>query len=156
MRRDHLLCLKWKDKRDVLALSSAHKMTASDVLVRSKGGFITKSKPDVIINYNKNKTGVDRSDQIIAYYPFKKKQMKWWKKLFFHLFMTAIANAFVLYRESRLQQLRKKCHLYRFMISIGKALGEKGGEIAGAGDGAASSSLPSNRLTGKILFDAYM
>lgn len=156
MRRDHLLCLKWKDKRDVLALSSAHKMTASDVLVRSKGGFITKSKPDVIINYNKNKTGVDRSDQIIAYYPFKRKQMKWWKKLFFHLFMTAIANAFVLYRESRPQHLRKKCHLYRFMISIGKALGEKGGEIAGAGDGGASPSLPSNRLTGKMMFDAYM
>lgn len=147
MRRDHLLCLKWKDKRDVLALSTAHTMTTSDVLVRSKGGYTTKTKPDVIINYNKNKTGVDRSDQTIAYYPFKRKQMKWWKKLFFHLFMTSIANAFVLYRESRPQHLRKKCHLYRFMIAIGKSLSEKGGILAAGDDGA--TILPSNRLTGK-------
>lgn len=146
MRRDHLLCLKWKDKRDVLTLSSVHKNTSSEVTVRSKQGMVPIKKPDLIIDYNKNKTGVDRSDQIIAYYPFKRKQMKWWKKLFFHLFMMSTANAFILYRESRPQNLRKKCHLYDFIVSIGKALGEKGGQLAGE---APSPSTASNRLIGK-------
>ncbi|KAG8290945.1 hypothetical protein J6590_072455 [Homalodisca vitripennis] len=60
--------------------------------------------------------------------------------------MTAIANAFVLYRESRPQHLRKKCHLYSFIKAVGKSLGEKGGMLADAGD-SVSSSLISNRLT---------
>lgn len=71
--------------------------------------------------------------------------------------MTSIANAFVLYRESRPPHLKKKCHLYRFMISIGKSLCEKGGILAAADDGA--SSMPSNRLTGEntvFLFLLYM
>ena len=46
MRRDHLLCLKWKDTRDVLCLSTAHKMTTTNVEVRGKNGVKTKSKPD--------------------------------------------------------------------------------------------------------------
>jgi len=46
MRRDHLLCLKWKDTRDVLCLSTAHKMTTTSVEVRGKNGVKTKSKPD--------------------------------------------------------------------------------------------------------------
>lgn len=147
MRRNHLLCLKWKDKRDVLALSTAHKMTSSQVMVRSKEGMVQKSKPDAILDYNKNKTGVDRSDQIIAYYPFKTKQMKWWEKIFVHLFMTSISNSFILYRESRPQNERKKCHLYPFIISIGNSLGEKGGMLPVPGG---SSTGSSSRLTGKL------
>lgn len=144
MRRDHLLCLKWKDKRDVLSLSTVHKMGMSEVSVKARGGPVKKFKPDVIIDYNKNKTGVDRNDQIIAYYPFKRKQIKWWKKLFFHLFMMSLANSFILYKESRPQNQRKKCHLYPYLVSIGKALGERGGEAAQE----EASERPTNRLTG--------
>jgi hypothetical protein len=85
MRRDHLLCLKWKDTKDVLCLSTAHKMTRTNVEVRCKGGVKTKSKPHAILDYNLNKTGVDRNDQIISYYPMKSKQLKWWEKLFSHV-----------------------------------------------------------------------
>lgn len=127
MRRNHLLCLKWKDTRDVLFLSTCHKATSSDVMVRTKEGPKIKSKPDAILDYNIHKTGVDRSDQMIAYYPFGRKQLKWWKKLFFHMFLMAITNAFVLYRETRDVQMRKNCHLDQFMIELGDALVEKSG-----------------------------
>ena len=83
MRRDHLLCFKWKDTRDVLCLSTAHKMTTTNVEVQCKNAVKTKSKPDAILDYNLNKTGVDRADQIISYYLMKRKKLKWWKKLFF-------------------------------------------------------------------------
>lgn len=86
MRRHHLLCLKWKDKRDVLSLSTVHKMGMSEVSVKARGGPVKKFKPDVIIDYNKNKTGVDRNDQIIAYYPFKKKANKMVEKIIFSSF----------------------------------------------------------------------
>ena len=74
MRRDHLLCLKWKDTRDVLCLSTAHKMTTTNVEVQCKDAVKTKSKPDAILDYNLNKTGVDWNDQMISYYPIKRKQ----------------------------------------------------------------------------------
>lgn len=74
MRREHLPCLKWKDTRDVLCLSTAHKMTTTNVEVQCKDGVKTKSKPDAILDYNLNKTGVERNEQMISYYPLKRKQ----------------------------------------------------------------------------------
>ena len=91
LRRDHL-CSKWKDTRNVLCLSTAHKITTTKVEVQCKGGVKTKSKPDAILDHNLNKTGVDRNDQMISYYPMKRKQLKWWKKPFFHMFVMAIVK----------------------------------------------------------------
>lgn len=42
-------------------------------------------EPQCAISYNSNETGVDRADQMLAYYPFQRKTLKWWKKLFLHL-----------------------------------------------------------------------
>lgn len=98
-------------------------MTSSNVLGRGSEGVVYKSKPDLIIDYNKNKTGVDGNDQFISYYPFKRKQFKWWKKyIFFHLFMMSMTNAFILYRATRPQNFRKYCHMGKFIVAIGKAL----------------------------------
>jgi len=51
MRRDHLLCFKWKDTSDVLCLSTAHKITTPSVEAPCKDGVKTKSKPDAILDY---------------------------------------------------------------------------------------------------------
>lgn len=53
------------------------------MIVKARGGAIQKFKPVAIIDYNKNKTGVDHRDQLITYYPLKRKTLKWWKKMFF-------------------------------------------------------------------------
>ncbi|XP_047002868.1 piggyBac transposable element-derived protein 4-like [Schistocerca americana] len=75
--KPHMMVCKWKKTRDVAVLSSKHGATVYDVTVRAKGGHIKKFKPDAVLDYNINKTGVDRSDQLVAYYPYKKKSMKW-------------------------------------------------------------------------------
>lgn len=118
-------------------------MSMAKVSVKAKRGPVKKSKPDLIINYNATKTAVDRNGQIIGDYHFKKNKMKWWRKLFSHLFIMSIANSFLLFKESRPENLGKKCHLYSFLVSIEKALGEKGGTLAGEKTGI----RPSNRLT---------
>lgn len=56
----------------------------------------------------------------------------------------SLANSFILCKESRPQNQRKKCHLYPYLVSIGKALGERGGEAAHK----EASERPTNRLTG--------
>ena len=150
MRRDHLLCLKWKDTRDVLCLSIAHKMTTTNVEVQCKGGVKTKSKPDTILDYNLNKTGVDRNDQMISYYPMKRKQLKWWKKLFFHMFLMAIVNAYILYRETRNENQRNNCHLAFFLQKVGEGFAEKGTALA---QNDVSQAVPSNRFLGRHFAD---
>jgi len=67
-------------------------MTTANVEVRCRNRVKTKSKPDAILDYNLNKTGVDRNDQMISYYPMKRKLLKWWQKSFFRMFVMAVVK----------------------------------------------------------------
>ena len=59
-KRDHLLAIKWKDICDVFILTTGRE----DVFVEapSSRGAQQKIKPVAVLDYNKCKTGVDRSD----------------------------------------------------------------------------------------------
>jgi maltodextrin utilization protein YvdJ len=61
-----------------------------------------------IITY---KIGVDKSDQILLYYSFQRKSVKWWKKLFSHLFDLALVNAHILHQK----RCTKKFRLHKFI-----------------------------------------
>lgn len=126
LRNGPLLALKWRDTRDVYCLSTKHKATCSTVTVRSKGGNVDKTKPDIILDYNMNKTGVDHADQLHSYYPFHRKSMKWWKKLFFHIFTMSVVNAFILYKEKSY----KNVTLANFVRSLGNRFAMLGASVA--------------------------
>jgi len=55
------------------------------------------SKPDCILAYNDNMCGVDRSDQLTAYYPPLRKTLKWYKKVILHMLDLAVTNSYLLY-----------------------------------------------------------
>ena len=93
----HLTLCMWKDTRDVIILSTKHGASCSEVRVKCKGGSEIKVKPDAVLDYNVNKVGVDRNDQLVSYYPFKRKTLKWWKKMFFHMFMRSVVNSHIFY-----------------------------------------------------------
>ena len=138
-QRDHLLAIKWKDVRDVLLLTTAHE----DELVEapSSRGAHSKIKPAVVLDYNKNKTGVDRSDQMLSYYTFSRKTVKWWKKLFFHLLDLAVVNAHILYKKSS----KEKMSLEIFYEKVAEGLlASAGTEIQAVGQ----TSSPAGRLVG--------
>ena len=82
-RHGALLVLKWRDRRDVLVLSTKHTPAMQDVLVRVPGGCVVKSKLITVQEYNDYMSGVDKSDQLLQYYSMNRKTVKWWKKLFF-------------------------------------------------------------------------
>jgi hypothetical protein len=70
-QQDHLLAIKWKDICDVLFLTTDHE----DILVDtpSSRGAYHKIKPAAVLDYNKHKTGVDRSEQMLSHYSFERK-----------------------------------------------------------------------------------
>ncbi|UYV77718.1 PGBD5 [Cordylochernes scorpioides] len=118
MRRKHLLAIKWKDVRDVFMLSTVHEGKMMPVKPKTP----TREelfKPDAVIDYNKGKVGVDRSDQMMAYYSFSRKTLKWWKKIFFHLFSLCFVNGNIIYNKANPD---KKISLKDFYLAVGGEL----------------------------------
>ena len=54
----------------------------------------------MIHDYNQHMMGVDRLDQMMAYYNFERKSVKWWRKVFFWVLEAMVTNSYVLYREA--------------------------------------------------------
>jgi hypothetical protein len=77
-----------------------------------------KIRPTTVLDYNKYKTGVDRSDQMLSYYSFERKMIKWRKKLFFHLSDLAIVNAHILHTNTN----KKKLSLQIFYEKVAAGL----------------------------------
>lgn len=74
---DGITIMKWKDKRDVLVLSTKHSTKLCNIKKRGK----VLKKPAIIIDYNKGKGAVDLSDQMTSYCSPLRKTVKWYKKL---------------------------------------------------------------------------
>ena len=80
--------MKWKDKRDVLLLSTKHTDAMVEVPFRGE------------TNYNKGKSSIDISDQMASYNSALRKTIKWYRKVAIEvLFGTTMVNAYYLYKK---------------------------------------------------------
>lgn len=94
---DGITVLKWKDKRDVLMMSTKHTDTFCKIKLKGK----CVRKPKMVLEYNKCKASVDMSDQMTAYSTPLRKSVKWYKKLAIELILnTAVVNAMIMYKET--------------------------------------------------------
>lgn len=85
---------KWKDKRDVLFLSTKHGDDMIDVQIRDK----LVQKPKAIVDYNNSKAYIDLSDQMKAYNSSLRRGIKWYRKLAIEMiFGSTIVNAHIVY-----------------------------------------------------------
>lgn len=107
---------KRKDKRPVTYITSEfeHKM----VPVTNKRGQVAQ-KPEAIAKYNEFMSGVDRQDQLLAYYPCERKTLRWYLKVAIHTFQMLLINSFKLYNRYSGQP---KMSLYDYRLSVISAL----------------------------------
>ena len=129
-RKGQVLCLHWKDKRDVYMITTKHLPVMREAVTRTE----RKQKPVCNIDYSKLMNGVDQSDQMIAYMPMHRKTIKWWKKFAFHLITKAVVQAHCLFNVG---QGKKKMTLEAFMISLAHGLGDKSTTVVNQATGAA-------------------
>ena len=96
------LAVGWFDKRPVTLLSTISGAGTTEKRVRQRGPeqFRTIQKPDAIEQYNQNMGGVDKSDQLNSYFQIANRSLKWWKKVFFHLLVSACTNAYIIHKVS--------------------------------------------------------
>ena len=114
--------VQWHDKRIVSLLSTLHSDTPVPIERRSRhaeGGREVVEKPEAITEYNKYMGGVDRGDQLLSYYGFPHRTVKWWRRCFFFLFDAAIVNSYIMYCEKH--QGRRLSHEH-FRIELAKEL----------------------------------
>lgn len=87
--------MKWRDKRDVLVLTTKHTDQMEEVRIRGE----IKYKPKAILDYNKGKGSVDMSDQMSSYSTALRKTVKWYRKVAIEMVLgTALVNAHFLYK----------------------------------------------------------
>ncbi|XP_047344616.1 piggyBac transposable element-derived protein 4-like [Vespa velutina] len=91
--KSRITILKWKDKRDVMMLSTKH--SAEKTTVHKK--FYSCEKQKMVVEYNLGKSSVDLSDQIIAYNLPLRKTLKWNRKLTIKLLLNTCINKVALY-----------------------------------------------------------
>jgi hypothetical protein len=107
-------------------------------------GAHQNTKPSAVWDYNKYKIGVDKPDQMLPYYSFQRKSVKWWKKLFFHLFDITLVNAHILHQK----KCTKKFRLHKFIEKVAEGL------VSNVGREVTEQSWISsaNRLVGRDRF----
>ena len=83
---ESMVALKWADKRQVSMLATVHD---DSMMIKTRrrrhvqGGREEVRKPVMIKEYNKHMGGVDKSDQLLSYYGFTHRTVKWWRRRVF-------------------------------------------------------------------------
>jgi Transposase IS4 len=97
--RAGIVIQKWKDKRDVLILSTKHGGNLVSVGKKNKHKEEIV-KPAAVVFYNSVKQGIDISDQMSSYHSPIRKTVKWYHKVAEELlFGTTVVNAWILYND---------------------------------------------------------
>ena len=102
LQSGNMLAIGWYDKRAVCLLTNIH---ASSMVTKQRHGQPDFQKPTAIEAYNQKMGGVDLADQFNSYYALTKRSYKWWKKVFMHLLLTSVTNAYILHRSSEAELL---------------------------------------------------
>ncbi|XP_055918321.1 piggyBac transposable element-derived protein 4-like [Eupeodes corollae] len=85
MEDSGIVIAKWKDKRDVLMLSTKHGLEEVGTGKRNRDGQEIK-KLRMIVDYNHAKQGIDISDQMACYFTPLRKTIRWYHKIAFEFF----------------------------------------------------------------------
>lgn len=95
-QKGDITVMKWKDKRNVLVISTTHGPDMEDVTTKRR---TVVSKPTMVVAYNKSMSGIDRSDQMISYYSTPRKSLRWYVKVFFHVMDASLWNSMYIHSK---------------------------------------------------------
>lgn len=94
-----IVVAKWKDKRDVLVLSTKHNLDVVSTGKRNRNNDEIK-KLKMIMEYNVAKQGIDVSDQMACYFSPLRKTIRWYHKIAFEFLLSrSVVNALVIYKQ---------------------------------------------------------
>ncbi|XP_047112014.1 piggyBac transposable element-derived protein 4-like [Schistocerca piceifrons] len=131
--KGNVLPLRWKGKRDFWMISTRHTVTMQSART---GRAMEKLKRAAVVDYNKNKAGVDLFDQRLLYWALDHKTVKWWRKLAVHCIIMAASKGCILHNIIK----KKKLATSQFIQEVCAAL------VLSAGDSTESFPHGSSKL----------
>ena len=136
-RKEHMLAVKWFDRKPVNMLSTCHPASVVHVEKRRFDGT-QKVIPTLIRDYNKSMGGVDLAMLMVQNYNFLRKVMKWNTKLLLYLFHLALFNAYILYRHhghGKMKQGEFRLHIAQYLLRNAVSTFEIEAPLEAVGDG---------------------
>ncbi|KAG5877666.1 hypothetical protein JTB14_015626 [Gonioctena quinquepunctata] len=106
---------KWKDKRDVLTISNMHVVEMVEVSNRNRK---LSMKPNIIRDYNKGMSGIDRSDQMLSYYTSLRKTIRWPKKVSLHIIEIYLHNAHKIFQKVTFSKIKLIKFREEFVVAL--------------------------------------
>ena len=117
-----IVVMKWRDKRDVLMISTRHGLQFQETGKKDRANKEIQ-KPEMIIAYNKAKSGIDVSDQLSSYNTSLKKTIRWYHKVAIEVLAgTCLVNAWLMFRDNQTQPNLKKMGIPKFKEECTKQL----------------------------------
>jgi len=124
-----LLCV-WKDAKTVYLLSTIHHVSQIKIERRLKKKDIASQSmpirftekvlvPECVNDYNMLAKGVDLADQIISYYSFAHRNLRWYWSIVHFLLEVASLNSYTLYQKARGTSKYSNYHDYRRELAKG-------------------------------------
>ena len=105
-----------KPRKTVLVLSSSH---YSHIISDEAHKF----KPEIILDYNRTKGGVDMLDKVVKIYRVFRKSNRWTFALFLHYIDVILYNAYILWTLKNPDwEVTTKDKRRNFILEVGKAL----------------------------------
>lgn len=136
--------VKLQDTKEVHFLSTIHRPEIVATGKRDRENRPVK-KLRIVHDYNKFMGGVDRNDEMIAFYSAARKTTKWYKKLATHIIEEGMLNAYTLYRKCG----GKKTHYDFIRLALTALLEEGRTDAAQAQAAAGAAAGGGSRLTGR-------
>lgn len=106
-----VMIAKWRDNRDVMYISTEFR---DNLIKYFNKRHQEKEKPEAIYNYNRFMGGIDKKDQMMSYYPFERKTLRWYKKIGIHIIYMLLMNSYFLYKK----YVRAKMSLYDYRLEV--------------------------------------
>lgn len=93
--------MQWRDTKVVHVISTAFKPDRATKVLRKQtdGSRKDVSCPTMIVQYTKRIGGVDRLDQKRCYFSVSRRSFKWWIRIFYLLFDSALVNVHIMYNS---------------------------------------------------------
>lgn len=96
-----LMSLKWKDKKYLYMLSTIHDSGMGPSMRVNRSTGLPVMKPNAVLDYAKNMGSVDTADMLLSSIQCIRKTIKWYKKMFFHIFDMHLLNSFYCYKTHK-------------------------------------------------------
>ncbi|CAJ1063463.1 piggyBac transposable element-derived protein 2-like [Xyrichtys novacula] len=138
---ENITVTRWLDSSVIHMVSSCAGQSPEDVAhrwVKKEQMMVRVQKPFSVALYNQHMGGVDLVDQCLAMYPHRRRNKRWYIRVFFHFLDVAIVNAWRLYLMSGLD----KMSLLLFKASVARALINSGTLQLSRGRGRPSATPP--------------